>query len=195
MASLTRWTWVWVNSGSWWWTGRPGVLWFMGSQRVGHDWATELNWTHQYLHLGLVASRSMTKSVSVAYTTRSGVLCYGSPNKLIQKVSGFWKDKKLRSQRRIACVYRYVCSVLSDSATPRTVACKASLSMEFSRQEYWSGSPFPTLGRRSSQPRDWTLASCMSSISRPILYHWAWEAHVYTKYNMWYYTVLYKCLV
>ena len=37
MASLTWWTWVWVNSGSWWWTGRPGVLWFMGSQRVGHD--------------------------------------------------------------------------------------------------------------------------------------------------------------
>ena len=45
MASRTRWTWVWVNSGSWWWTGRPGVLWFMGLQRVGHDWATELNWT------------------------------------------------------------------------------------------------------------------------------------------------------
>ena len=47
MASLTRWTWVWVNSRSWWWTGRPGVLQFMGSQRVGHDWATELNWTEQ----------------------------------------------------------------------------------------------------------------------------------------------------
>ena len=41
----TRWTWVWVNSGSWWWTGRPGVLRFMGSRRVGQDWATELNWT------------------------------------------------------------------------------------------------------------------------------------------------------
>ena len=41
----TRWTWAWVNSGSWWWTGRPGMLQFMGSQRVGHDWATELNWT------------------------------------------------------------------------------------------------------------------------------------------------------
>ena len=39
-----RWTWVWVDPGSWWWTGRPGVLWFMGSQRVGLDWATELNW-------------------------------------------------------------------------------------------------------------------------------------------------------
>ena len=44
MASLTRWTWVWVDSGGWWWTGRPGVLWSMGSQRIGHDWATELNW-------------------------------------------------------------------------------------------------------------------------------------------------------
>ena len=45
LASPTRWTWVWVNSGSWWWTGMPGVLQFMGLQRVGYDWATELNWT------------------------------------------------------------------------------------------------------------------------------------------------------
>ena len=45
MASPTRWAWVWVNSRSLWCTGRPGMLWFMGSQRVGHDWATELNWT------------------------------------------------------------------------------------------------------------------------------------------------------
>ena len=44
MASLTQWTWVWVNSRNWWWTGRPGVLWSMGSQTVGHDWVTELNW-------------------------------------------------------------------------------------------------------------------------------------------------------
>ena len=45
MASLTQWKWVWVNSGRWWWTGRPWVLWFMGSQRVGHNWVTKLNWT------------------------------------------------------------------------------------------------------------------------------------------------------
>ena len=44
MASPTQWTWVWVNSGSWWWTGRPGILWSIGSQKVGHNWATELNW-------------------------------------------------------------------------------------------------------------------------------------------------------
>ena len=50
MASPTQWTWVWVNSGSWWWTGRTGMLQFMGSQRVGHNWATELNWTEPYEH-------------------------------------------------------------------------------------------------------------------------------------------------
>ena len=49
MASPTRWTWVWVNSASWWWTERPGMLQFMGSQRVGHDWASELNSTEMYV--------------------------------------------------------------------------------------------------------------------------------------------------
>ena len=43
-ASLTQWTWVWVNSRSWWWTGRPGGLQSMGLQRIGHNWGTELNW-------------------------------------------------------------------------------------------------------------------------------------------------------
>ena len=42
MASPIQRTWVWVNSGSWWWTGRPGVLQSMVSQRVRHSWATEL---------------------------------------------------------------------------------------------------------------------------------------------------------
>ena len=50
MASLTWWTWVWVNSGSWWWTGRSGVLRFMGSQRVRHDWVTEMNWTYIFIY-------------------------------------------------------------------------------------------------------------------------------------------------
>ena len=44
MASPTQWTWVWVDSGNWWWTGRPGMLKFMGLQRVRHEWAAELNW-------------------------------------------------------------------------------------------------------------------------------------------------------
>ena len=49
MASLTWWTWVWANSRSWWWTGNPGVLHSMGSQRVRHDWVTELNWWRSWL--------------------------------------------------------------------------------------------------------------------------------------------------
>ena len=53
MASRTQQTWDWVNSGSWWWTGRPGVLQSMGLQRDGHNWATELNWNEfslRWLH-------------------------------------------------------------------------------------------------------------------------------------------------
>ena len=52
MASPAWWTWVWVISRSWWWTGKPGVLRFMGSQRVGHDWVTELNWSCRHPLLG-----------------------------------------------------------------------------------------------------------------------------------------------
>jgi len=69
MASLTWWTWVWVNSRSWWWTGRPGVLWSMGSQRVGHDWATDLIWSdwvtvHLYQFCSLASPMSMQRAPS-----------------------------------------------------------------------------------------------------------------------------------
>ena len=66
MASPTRWAWVWVNSRSWWWTRRPGVLRFMGSQRVGHNWATELTWTDK---LHLFSLREQKKSRFSGLTT------------------------------------------------------------------------------------------------------------------------------
>ena len=50
MASLTQWTWIWASSGSWWWTGKTGVLQFMGSQRVRHDWVTELTWIDEFIN-------------------------------------------------------------------------------------------------------------------------------------------------
>ena len=56
MASPTQCTWVWVNSRSWWWTGRSGVLRFMGSQRVGHDWEAELNWT-EWIYSGCTSGK------------------------------------------------------------------------------------------------------------------------------------------
>ena len=65
MASLTRCTWVWVDSGSWWWTGRPGMLLFMWSQRVRHDWETELT------ELIMLKSRAVFFKVSLIY-----FLCY-----------------------------------------------------------------------------------------------------------------------
>ena len=68
------------------------------------------------------------------------------------------------------CVH--VCSVMSDSATPWAAAFQAPLSVEFSKQEYWSGVPFPPPGD-ISQPRDQTHFSCVSCIGRQILYHWS----------------------
>ena len=71
MASLTQWTWVWVNSRSWWWTGRPGVLWFMGSQRVGHDWVTELNCTC-ILHEGTEGFRDESNMALASQNHQTG---------------------------------------------------------------------------------------------------------------------------
>ena len=52
MVGWHQWTWVWVNSGNWWWTGKPGILQSMGLQRVRHDWVTELNWIIKTFFLG-----------------------------------------------------------------------------------------------------------------------------------------------
>ena len=68
MSSQTQWTWVWVDPRSWWWTGRPGVLWFMGSQRIRHIWATELKLTEQMceiiLHCSLICQNNLEKGQS-----------------------------------------------------------------------------------------------------------------------------------
>ena len=79
MASPTQWTWVWVNSGSWWWAGTPGMLQSMRLQWVRHDWATELNWTDMWLwgFLELLSShfsflsRGKAKIINWEYYNRS----------------------------------------------------------------------------------------------------------------------------
>ena len=75
VASLTWWTWVRVNSGSLWWTGRPGMLWLMRSQRVGHDWAIELKWTE-----GLTTEKigeTWDGMFSNIYRSGRGCSCWG----------------------------------------------------------------------------------------------------------------------
>ena len=61
---LTRWTQVWASSGSWWWIGKPGMLQSMGSQRVGHDWVTELNWTNP-------TARNFTSHQCISYDCKA----------------------------------------------------------------------------------------------------------------------------
>ena len=102
MASPTQWTWVWVGSGSWWWTGSPGVPWSMESQTAGHDWATELNWTR--LQYWLQALADNPRSVPTSATDQhkpflkrtialwcspsmSGYLCCNSSIRVCQKLS------------------------------------------------------------------------------------------------------------
>ena len=71
MTSLTQWTWVWVDSRSWWWTGRPGVLQFMGSQRVEHDWATELNWLDGFVGKVMSLLFNMLSRLVITFLPRS----------------------------------------------------------------------------------------------------------------------------
>ena len=82
MASLTQWTWVWVSSGSWWWTGRPGVLQFMESQRVRHDWATELNWTLYLLRLECRKKNILPVYLKILFYYRAMML--NSPISIVQ---------------------------------------------------------------------------------------------------------------
>ena len=87
--------WVWASSGSWWWTRKPGVLQSTGSQRVGHDWATKLNWTEcsilswskQTLSCGLLGSNSQTKDWNLP---QPGVLATGPTRKFLNRCIFFF---------------------------------------------------------------------------------------------------------
>ena len=139
MASLTRWTWVWVNSGSWWWTGRPGLLRFIGSQRVGHDWATKLNWTE----LNPIHEGSVLKNWSSPHLHMS--LHWGlSFNTWI-----WWEVHKNSVYNSVGvhvCLWVLSLSHVWLFATPWAIALQIHLSMGFSKQGYWSGLLFPSPG-------------------------------------------------
>ena len=97
MASSTQWTWVYVNSESWWWTGRPGVLQFMGSQRVRHDWATELNWTvwEETVKIGVQRNRSVQKQALNESNSKH------SPQSWSTYCQGQWKSQRSTTGRNL----------------------------------------------------------------------------------------------
>ena len=166
MASLTRWRWVWVNSGSWWWTGRPGVLRFMGSQRVRHDWATELNWT-RVSSSGLGWSSLDRSSNGVDSTVFIGFpFSTVTSSHFPTSNSFFFPINSLA----------HTCSGMSNSCDPMDCSLPGSsvpwiFLARILEQVAISSS------RGSSQPSDRTHISCASCIGRQILYHSAiWES-------------------
>ena len=108
MASPTWWTWVWIDYRSWWWTGSPGVLWFMGSQRVVHDWATELNWLLEKKVMtildSILKSRDITLSTKVRLVKAMvfPVVMYGCESWTVKKADHWRIDAfKLWCWRRL----------------------------------------------------------------------------------------------
>ena len=147
VASLTRWTWVWVNSGSWWWTGRPGVLWFLGSQRVGHYWVMIWSsWLLKVSTYSATAAKSLQScptlcdpiDVSPPGSPIPGILQARTLEWVAISFSNAWKWKSEKVKvKSLSCVWLL--------ATPWTAAYQAPPSMGFSRQEYWSGVPLASL--------------------------------------------------
>jgi len=144
-----QWTWVWVYSRSQWWTGRPGVLPFMGSQVVRHDWVTELNWRPNklYIHKYSIPSKSSRKHILFKCTWN-----------ILQN-----RSHENESESVFVQLYPTLCN-------PMIVASEPLWSMEFSREEYWSGFLFRSQGYLSkpgTEPMSpaWQAESLSSELS------------------------------
>ena len=124
-----RWTWVWVNSRSWWWTGWPGVLQFMGSQRVGHDWVTDMIWSDAIL----LFTASDLASVTSHIHNWVLFLLWLHPFLLSGVISPLISSSILGTCQPGESIFH--CPIFF---------CLFLLFMGFSRQEYWSSLPFPS---------------------------------------------------
>ena len=115
--------WVWVNSGGCWWTGRPGVLQFMGSQRVGHDWVTEqLNWTEYKCNLNTYMQwKHLWHRHGVIVTTNK--IC-----SLCQELGEMlWKTRPLLV---LAYWYSHLCLGLNFDTEP-TLVCSSPTTLSY----------------------------------------------------------------
>ena len=133
MASPTQWTWVWVNSRSCWWTGKPAMLQSMASQIVRHDWATEL--TDEPNILGSYVILFFT-ALDFTFTTRH--FHTGCCFHFGQPLHSFW------SISHFSPIAYWVPTDLGSSSFSVIYFCHFILFMAFSRQECWSSLPFPS---------------------------------------------------
>ena len=94
MATPTQWIWVWASFGSWWWKGKPGTLQSMGSQRVRHDWATELNW-----RTGLINNHALYRTLYIHLISSKsrGNLCAYLGKKVLSRETEKYKDLEART--------------------------------------------------------------------------------------------------
>ena len=121
MASLSQWTWAWANSGSCWWTGRPGVLQSMGLQRVGHDWVTELiylwfwclknstSMKYEALRAKLCKNRDSTKEISIDVVPVNTTCVNSCVNKNLNLIFFSllnWRNKKWMIQWGNDCAFQ-----------------------------------------------------------------------------------------
>ena len=162
MASLTWWTWVWVNSGSWWGTGRPGVLWFMGSQRVRHDWATGLIWSDvQVLLCNLTIQLEIYLIIAIIYMVlhRRWLKSSSIPS---SKNSAFSVWRLVKGQ--VFVIKSRVCAVKAYPKTLRIAAAAAAAKSLQSCLTLWDpidgsppGSPVP--GILQARTLEWVAMS------------------------------------
>ena len=148
MASPTQWTWIWVDSGSWWWTGRPGMLRFMGSQRVRHDWATELNWLNvskKNTQLCEKATKILHFAIYICVwrCVFFFILQLKQHSTMGRMQEQMWESSCFclsESEKWVKVLVTQLCLTLCNP-----MDC-SSLSIGFHRQEDWNGLPLPSLG-------------------------------------------------
>jgi len=187
MASLTQWTWVWVSSGSWRWTGKPGVLQSMGSQRVQHDWVTELNWWELWSSFA-ASSLSLLPYFLLILSSfvllQSNWLPHCSSHTLgIHLPLGPLHLQFLLPDSLSLLLLLSRFSRVQLCATPETAAHQAPPSLGLSRQEHWSGLPFPS-PMQESEKWKWSRSVIIPANSTILHQFWTNMKFVRTTYDL-----------
>ena len=164
MVSPTQWTLVWVNSGSWWWTERPGVL-QSTDYRVGHDWSTEMNWTEWFWTFFHVLIGYPYICFCDVFIWEVLIKCL---NFVIFAADDIIMEELDKDRMCVVCVKLYqLCPTLCDPIDC-SLPVSSILGILQARILQWVAMPF---SRGSFWPRDWTCVFYVSCIGKQVLYH------------------------